>query len=72
MYGWGEAVGALEVKVAKVFLLVCLGKESRKIQSLTHWAVLMRAVTWNWENVSQNVKQARNLKRGSSKGENKV
>ena len=72
MYSWGEAVQVPEVKVAKVFLLVCLGKESCKIQSLTHQAVLMSAVTWNWENVSQTVKQARNFKLGSSKGENKI
>lgn len=45
MYNWGEAVEVPEAKVAKVFLLVCLGKESCKIQSLTHQAVLMRAVT---------------------------
>jgi len=32
----------------------------------------MRAVTWNCENVIQNVKQSRNLKLGSSKGENKI
>lgn len=59
MYGWAEAVGVLEVKVAKLFLLVCLGKEICKIESMTHWAVLMKAVTWNWENVSQKVRQAR-------------
>lgn len=72
VYVWGEAAGVLEVKVAKVFLLVYLGKENCRIQKLAHEAMLIwAAVTWNWENVSQKVKGSRNLKLSSSKEENK-
>lgn len=37
-----------------------------------HRAVLLKAITWNWKNVSQEVKQVRNLKLGSSKGETEI
>lgn len=72
IYGWGKAAGVLEVKVAEVFLPVYLGKESCRIQNLAHKVMLIRAVTWNWENVSQKVKGARNLKLSSSKKENNI
>lgn len=58
--------------MAKVFLLVYSDKESCRIQKLAHEAMLIQAVAQNWENVSQKVKGARNLKLSSSKKENKI
>lgn len=47
------------------------GKESCRIQRVAREAMLIQAVTWNWENVNQKVKGATNFKLSSSEKENK-